>query len=241
MANLASRRRTIPTLAAFLVMAITLRLGFWQLDRAQQRDAQEAKLSVVRSATPLLLGSERIDGKVFEFRPARVHGEWVRDKPVFLDNQVYQGQVGFEILMPLHVSGTDVNVLVNRGWIRGTGDRDRLPDVLTPDGVQSITGLIRERTPRVGSVGIAARNGNIWSEVTPAAFADWAGLPVQPLVLYQISAAQDGLIRDWPHPGSGADRNRGYALQWFALAMMTLAFWAYYFFRRSNAYHDKDT
>jgi surfeit locus 1 family protein len=241
MANTASRRKIAPTIAAFLVMAVTLRLGFWQLDRAQQRDAQEARLSAVRSATPLLLGNERVDGRVFEFHPARVHGEWVRGKRVFLDNQVYQGQAGFEILMPFHVSGTDVNVLVNRGWIRGTGDRGRLPDVLTPDGVQLLTGLIRERTPRVGSVGIAARNGNIWTEVTPEAFAEWAGLPVQPLVLYQTSAAQDGLIRDWPHPGSGADRNRGYALQWFALATMTLAFWAYYFFRRSAEHNDKDT
>lgn len=241
MANTASRRWIVPTIAAFLAMAVTLRLGFWQLDRAQQRDAQEAKLSTVRDATPLLLGVERVDGKAFEFHPAQVHGEWVQGKLLFLDNQVYQGQVGFEILMPLHVSGTEVNVLVNRGWIRGTGDRSRLPDVLTPEGVQSITGLIRERTPRVGSVGIAARNGNIWSEVTPAAFAEWAGLPVQPLVLYQTSEMQDGLIRDWSHPGSGADRNRGYALQWFALATMTLAFWAYYFFRRRAEHNDKDT
>jgi len=241
MANTASRRQIVPTIAAFLVMAVTLRLGFWQLDRAQQRDVQEARLSAVRSATPLLLGTERVDGRVSKFHPAQVHGEWVRGKLVFLDNQVYQGQAGFEILMPLHVSGTEVNVLVNRGWIRGTGDRGRLPDVLTPDGVQLVTGLIRELTPRVGSVGIAARNGNIWSEVTPAAFAEWAGLPVQPLVLYQTSAAQDGLIRDWPHPGSGADRNRGYALQWFALATMALAFWAYYFFRRSTEHNDKDT
>lgn len=222
-------------------MAVTLRLGFWQLDRAQQRDAQEAKLSAVRSVAPLLLGAERMDSKALEFHPAQVRGEWVRGKLVFLDNQVYQGQAGFEILMPLHVSGTNVNVLVNRGWIRGTGDRGRLPDVVTPDGVQSVIGLIRERTPRVGSVGMAARNGSIWSEVTPTAFAEWAGLSVQPLVLYQTSEMQDGLIRDWPHPGSRADRNRGYALQWFALAMMTLAFWGYYFFRRSAEHNDKDT
>jgi surfeit locus 1 family protein len=240
MANTALRRRIAPTLAAFLVMAVTLRLGFWQLDRAQQRDAQEAKLNAVRSAAPLLLGSERIDGKIFEFHPAQVHGEWVRDKLVFLDNQVYQGQAGFEILMPLHVTGTSVNVLVNRGWIRGTGDRSRLPNIVTPDGVQSITGVIRERTPRVGSVGIAARNGNVWSEVTPVAFAEVMGMSVQPLVLYQTGGMQDGLIRDWPHPGSGADRNRGYALQWFAFAVMTLFFWGYYFFFRSTEDNDKD-
>jgi len=241
MANSVSRRRIVPTLAAILVIAVTLRMGFWQLDRARQRDALETQLSAVRNAVPLQLGTEMFDGKVLEFHPAQVRGEWVKDKLVFLDNQVYQGQAGFEILMPLHVPGTDTNVLVNRGWIRGTSDRSRLPDVVTPAGMQSVTGLIRERTPRVGSVGAGARTGNIWSEVTPAGFAEWAGLSLQPLVLYQTSETQDGLIRDWPHPGNGADRNRGYALQWFAMAVVTAAFWGYYFFRRSNGRNDKDT
>lgn len=186
------------------------------------------QMNAVRTQLPLVLGETRVDGKAYEFHPAQVQGEWVPEQTLFLDNQIYQGQAGFDVLMPIRLAGTNINVLVNRGWVAGSGDRSRLPGVVTPQGMQRITGFIRERTPRVGSVGIEARNGIVWSEVTPAAFAAWAGFSVQPLVLYQTSVAEDGLIRDWPSPGSGADRNRGYAVQWFAMALVTAALWGYY-------------
>ena len=224
-------RKILPTLAAVLVVGVTLRLGFWQLDRAHQREAIEAKMLVAQLAPPVILRSELIDAKSLEARQAQAQGEWVVDRMILLDNQIYQGQVGFQVLMPLRLMGSNRHVLVNRGWIRGTGDRHQQPHVITAGGVQTISGLIYQRTPRVGSVGKDARDGIIWSEVTPEGFSAWSGLRLQPLVLYQTSSAQDGLVRDWPHPGSGADRNRGYAIQWFAFAMMAAVFWGYYFVR----------
>lgn len=228
-------KKIIPTLAALLVILVTARLGFWQLDRAHQRDALEEKMLAVRSSPPIILGPALIEAKSLDAYPAMVQGEWVKEKTLFLDNQIYQGQAGFQVLMPLRITGSDWYVLVNRGWIHGTNDRNQLPQIITPPGIQTISGIIHERTPRVGSVGKFARNGAIWSEVEPSQFSEWSGLLIQPLVLYQTSTAQDGLVRDWPHPGSGADRNRGYALQWFSLAVTTLIFWGYYFLRRKPA------
>lgn len=201
----------------------------------------EAQLNAVRTQPPIVLGEDRVDGKTHEFHPAQVQGEWVPEKTIFLDNQIYQGQAGFDVLMPIRLASTNVHVLVNRGWVAGSGDRSRLPRIVTPQGTQRITGFIRERTPRVGSVGIDARNGIIWSEVTPAAFAAWAGFPVQPLVLYQTSVAEDGLSRDWPPPGNGADRNRGYAVQWFAMALVTAALWGYHSFHGKDSKNDNVT
>lgn len=228
-------KKALPTLAALLVVAVTAHLGFWQLDRAHRRDALEEKMLAAQSVPPVILGSEQVDAKRLDAHPAQAQGEWVPGQTLFLDNQVYRGQVGFQILMPLRLSGSAMHVLVNRGWIRGADDRRQLPHVITAGGTQTISGLIRQRTPQVGSVGKAARNGAIWSEVAPEEFAAWSGLRMQSLVLYQTSVAQDGLVRDWPHPGSGADRNRGYALQWFAFAMMTVFFWGYHFVRKHSA------
>lgn len=227
--NRQRRLQILPTLLAVAVIGTTLRLGFWQLDRARQKDAVDLKENAALVLPPLVLGSEGADFKPSEFRLASAEGEWVPEKTVFLDNQVHQGRAGFDVLMPIKLVNSNIHVLVNRGWVASGGDRSHLPEIATPQGRQRITGFIRERTPRVGSVGIGAKNGNIWSEVTPAAFAAWAGFPVQPLVLYQTSAAEDGLIRDWrPSPGSGADRNRGYAVQWFAMALVTAVLWGYY-------------
>lgn len=227
-------KKITPTIAALLVVLVTARLGFWQLDRAHQRDALEDRMLAVQNAPPIVIGASVIDAKHFAAYPAKVQGEWIKEKMLLLDNQVYQGQAGFQVLMPLRIMGSDLSVLVNRGWIHGTNDRGQLPKIITPEGIQAVEGVIHERTPRVGSVGKIAQNGVIWSQVEPSAYSVWADLRIQPLVLYQTGTAQDGLVRDWPHPGSGADRNRGYALQWFSLAAMTLVFWGYYFFRRST-------
>jgi len=224
-------KKIIPTLAALLVIVVTSRLGFWQLDRAHQRDTLEERMLAVKNSPPLVLGVSMIDAKRFAAYPAKVQGEWIKEKALFLDNQIYQGQAGFQVLMPLRIKGSGLSVLVNRGWIHGTSDRAQLPKIITPEGIQSVEGVIHEQTPRVGSVGKSAQNGVIWSQVEPGAYSRWAGLPIQPFVLYQTNTAQDGLVRDWPHPGSGADRNRGYALQWFSLAVMTLVFWGYHSFR----------
>lgn len=225
-------KKIVPTLAALLVILVTARLGFWQLDRAHQRDVLEANRLAVRNSPPIILGSTLIDAKGLDASPAKVQGTWVKEKTLFLDNQIYQGQAGFQVLMPLRITGSDLHVLINRGWIHGTNDRSHLPQIITPSGIQTISGVIHQRTPRVGSVGKLARNGAIWSEVVPNAFSEWSGLRIQPLILYQTSTVLDGLVRDWPHPGSGADRNRGYALQWFSLALTTLFFWGYYSLRR---------
>lgn len=225
-------KKSIPTLAALLVILVTSRLGLWQLDRAHQRDALEERMLAVKNTPPIVLGATLLDAKHLVAYPAKVQGEWVKEKALFLDNQIYQGQVGFHVLMPLRITGSDLCVLVNRGWTHGTSERSQLPQIITPAGFQTVEGIIHERTPRVGSVGENARNGVIWSQVEPIAYSAWANLHIQPLILYQTSTAQDGLVRDWPHPDSGADRNRGYAVQWFSLAAMTLIFWGYYFIRR---------
>ena len=224
--------KAVPTLAALLVIVVTARMGIWQLDRAAQRDMAAEKLRAAHLAPPIALGPQPLaDVQAVAFYPAQARGEWVPEKVIFLDNQVYQGQAGFQILMPLRLAGSGLHVLVNRGWVKSMADRQHLPRILTAGGVQTIEGDIHPRTPRVGSVSRNAREGAIWSEVTPETFAAWSGLSMQPLILYQTNHAEDGLIRDWPAPDSGAERNRGYAVQWFALAAMTFIFWGYYFFR----------
>jgi hypothetical protein len=49
-----------------------------------------------------------------------------------------------------------------------------------------------------------------------------SGLNLLPVVLMQTSAANDGLIRVWPEPSVDADKNLGYATQWFGFAAICL-------------------
>jgi surfeit locus 1 family protein len=56
---------------------------------------------------------------------------------------------------------------------------------------------------------------------------------LQPIVLQQTSKAADGLVRSWSRPDTGADRNRGYAFQWYALATTILITYVALSFKRT--------
>ena len=44
----------------------------------------------------------------------------------------------------------------------------------------------------------------------------------------QTGEASEGLLRDWPTQLPGADKNRAYALQWFALALLCVGLFAWF-------------
>ena len=52
-------------------------------------------------------------------------------------------------------------------------------------------------------------------------------IAVQPFVLRQDSALDDGLVRAWPAPDFGIEKHYGYAFQWFALAATLTGFYGY--------------
>ena len=46
----------------------------------------------------------------------------------------------------------------------------------------------------------------------------------------QIGEPSEGLLRDWPVPASGADKNYGYAFQWWALCAVIFILYVWFQF-----------
>lgn len=225
-------KRLIPTLAAIIVVVATSSLGAWQMRRAEEREALAAQQAATATAPPIVLGREPLaNPDSLSLHPLVARGAWRADKAVFLDNQIRRGRVGFDVIMPLQIDGSDMHVLVDRGWIAGTARRAQLPDVVTPAGVVEVSGFARQANLRFKELGGVYQEGRIWENVTVERFAAWSSLKLHPVILQQTDAAADGLARDWPKAGSGSEKNRGYALQWFAMTALTVILWGYYFIR----------
>ena len=64
--------------------------------------------------------------------------------------------------------------------------------------------------------------GKVWQNVTLERFSAWSGLALEPYVVEQHSALDDGLVRDWPRAGAGVEMHESYALQWYSLAALSL-------------------
>jgi len=220
------------TAAAVLGVAATFALGLWQLDRAHQKEALAAAIAARRSLPPLppeaLLAA---DAPALVHRPVRVRGTWVADRTVFLDNRQMLGRVGFYVVTPLRLAGSDRVVLVQRGWApRNFEAREQLPPVQTPAGEVQLEGRIAPPPSRLYQPG-AAGTGPIRQNLDLPAFAAETGLALLPVSVQQTGAASQGLRRDWPETGGrGAETNYGYAFQWWALCGLIAALYVWFQF-----------
>ena len=228
------RFRTIPFVATLVLVALGILLGNWQVRRAAEKTALQARLTQRSALPPLVLDGKPVDPAAVEYRRVIVTGEFVPNWPLFLDNRPFEGRTGFIVLMPFKIAGGDDVVLVARGWTpRDPAVHDRVPQVPTPGGRTTIEGLAILHPARVMELGKAPppRPGAIVQNVDPAGFAQASGLRTLPVLVEQTSPDGTGLTRKWPAPAVDVDRNKGYAFQWYALAAMAFLFFVITGFR----------
>lgn len=224
-------RRWLLGAATLAAVALTARLGWWQLDRAAQKRALQAAI-VAQEAAPLLdgaaaLAADEAAAEAQQQRRARVLGQWLAPLTVFLDNRQLDGRPGFFVLTPLRLDDGSV-LLVQRGWApRDFVDRERLPPLPTPTGVVELQGRLTRGPARLYEFERSAR-GPIRQNLDLAAYARESGLALRPQLLLQTSPADDGLRLDWPEPTVDVHKHYGYAFQWFALCALIISLHVWY-------------
>ena len=218
------------------VALLTARLGVWQLDRARHKEQAHAKVQAQGQLPPLKTQDFLVLPVTTEGLERRVdlQGEWMPQWTVFLENRTMQGRPGFWVLTPLQLYPNRV-VLVQRGWMaRDLVQSDKLPVPETPPGRVHLQGrwiaspskmmeLSQPTNQHSKSSGFQTLRQNI--DMT--AYESETGLSIVANVL-QTGEPSEGLMRDWPASLSGADKNRAYALQWFALALLSIGLFAWF-------------
>ena len=232
---MAFRFRVIPFVATVGLVVLGVLLGNWQTRRAEEKLSIAARLVERGAIAPVVLGSGGGLPVDIEYRRVRVTGEWVAAWPLFLDNRPLNGRAGFILAMPFKIAGANQNVLVLRGWLpRDAREYGKLPEFATPAGPTTIEGVATLSAGHVMQLGTpgALKPGALVQNLTVDEVASASGLALLPFFVQQSGAGQgDGLVRDWPAPATGVDKHRGYAFQWYALALMAALFFVITGFR----------
>jgi surfeit locus 1 family protein len=225
--------RLIVLLAALAAVALTARLGVWQLDRAAQKAALAAAIAE-RGALPPLTALPASDAAALVHRRVVLRGRWSGAHTVYLENRQMQGRPGFYVVTPLLLPDGSA-LLVQRGWLpRDARDRTRVAEVATPAGEVEVAGRLAPPPARLLAFDPAADvNARLRQNLDPSAFARETGLPLRRDVslLQQADApgpAADGLLRDWPAPDAGVAKHHGYAFQWFGLAALIVGLYVWF-------------
>lgn len=223
-------RRLIVLVAAVAGVALTARLGWWQLDRAHQKIARQAEQDARRALPPLPaaeLARNAAETAAQAGRSVVLQGRWMADRTVYLDNRPMAGRTGFFVVTPLVLADGSV-VAVQRGWLaRDFQDRTRIVPPPTPETAVSVTGRIAPEPSRLFELG-GAGSGPIRQNLDLAAWGAELGRPLRPMAVLQEDATPDGLLRDWPRPAADVQKHHGYAVQWFALAALITGLYVWF-------------
>ena len=219
-----------PTLATLIVFPVLLGLGWWQLERADFKRAQEARVEAENARPPMLLDiglrEESAQPGSWDHRRVTGSGRYL-PRHFLLDNRTRRGVAGYHVLTPLVLDGERMlGVMVNRGWIPLGSSREVLPRITTPGGVLEVKG--RSRVPgEAFLLGEPGYRGETWPRVVQSIELDRMEAAVEvdllPFVVELDRTEPHGFEREWrPYGGLPPARHRGYAFQWFALAATLL-------------------
>ena len=215
----------VPTVATLLVFPVLIALGFWQLERAEEKRRLIERFQSRLADHPVRLDGTQRDGEALAIRRVVLTGRYRSDRQVLLDNQIYRGRAGYHVLTPFEIAGTETQVLVNRGWVPLGRTRTMLPDIQVTEAELSITGQVHIPTGPPVHLGNSGDTAPGWPKVVQridipalAQRLDTALLP------YTIRLAKDqehGYVRAWKaYYGAGPGKHQAYAVQWFGLAVI---------------------
>ncbi|NLG72109.1 MAG: SURF1 family protein [Chloroflexi bacterium] len=224
-----SRRWILTTLLVIAAVVVMIRLGFWQLDRLEQRRAFNARVQAQLNMPPLELNGAALQADLhnMEYRDVIVRGEYDHSQEIAIRNQAMDGQWGVHLVTPLVIEGTERAILVDRGWIPAedytSGDWSKYAE----PGVVEVRGVIRrsqsrpdfgprsDPTPVPGGEPVKS-----WNFVNVEAIDQQVSYDLLPAYIQQApSPSWTGLpARTAPQLNLTEGSHLGYALQWFAFA-----------------------
>ena len=213
-------RDLLPPLAAVVLVVLFSSLGFWQLERAEQKRAIEAaftdpgeRLTVTGDAGYPL------------YQPLTATGRYLDERQFLIDNVILDGRLGYFVVTPFEYEPGRPLLLVNRGWVAKDSAED-MEAALQTTGDDTGETSVRGRAGQLPRVAIRAGEVSTadpaWPRIVNWPTLDELAAALQrdllPFVLLEDPEPGSKLIRRWEPRQAGPMRHIGYAFQWFALA-----------------------
>ncbi len=224
---------------SLVVAALCVRLGFWQLSRLEERRARNRQIRIGLASDPLTLSAPVEPSELEPHRPVRARGQFDPAHQVILTGRSYEGRSGAHLITPLRLEGADISVLVDRGWIPYQDRSSASFDSYRVQESVQIRGIIMpsQELPTFPLLPPPATTSPqdprfAWPAVDVPAIE--AQIPYDLLPVYISLTEPVPPEAEEPIPDPGLDLSEGphlgYAIQWFAFALIALfggAYWTW--------------
>ena len=215
------------SLLVIALFPILVGLGTWQLTRYHEKLSLERVYDARRYSTPLSFSDIRSWPDPL-YLPLKVTGHYVADKYFFLDNQIYQGKAGYDLLMPF-VTLSGEWLLVNRGWLPAD-NREILPEIFTPEELLTLQGNVYRPLGESFLLEEDRWNPEWPKRIQSLDFskAEAALGELLPVITLVLSEEQPGAEQVRPISiNMKSEKHLAYAFQWFAMALVLIGLYIY--------------
>lgn len=207
------------TLLTSLILPLLIVAGCWQLQRAAEKHDTEQRWQTQQQQPMVVLNGNNIL-QLPDYQRVMSTGYFSPIHQWYLDNRHRQGQYGFEILQEF-ILDDGTNLLINRGWVAATSERQFLPAIVTPAGQQTVFGELMTLQPYSLLENIPASDG--WPQIILhpdiTHIRQQLDEPLSSRYLRLDNTSEGALVTNWQHATMSSVRHIGYAVQWFAMAI----------------------
>ncbi|MCF6319081.1 MAG: SURF1 family protein [Proteobacteria bacterium] len=228
----------IPSLITLAFVVLMTNLGFWQLNRAQEKEQllvllADDKITEINNKTQLK--------DLLQYANIVIQGQFLSAPQLLLDNQIDEGVVGYHVFTPFVIEGLDTTIMVNRGWI---AKEEFKPEQLT---VNSDTIKISGKLNHPPQVGIQLGEIQLDRQKPHQVMTYYdkqkvsgflheklcTGLncTVSRNIMWLQADQVQGFKRDWRPIIMPPSKHFGYAVQWFSMTLV-LVLWFIYWLRK---------
>jgi len=238
--------KLLSSIIFLLCISLFLSLGFWQLDRANEKE-NIIKLYEERQSSDIVslnyIGKKPIKDKYY--RNYKIKGRYI-NQTFLIDNKIKDKQPGFNVISLFQISSSKEIILVDRGWIKMKGQRQNieknfkfLNNENIEKNVQEIYGYIypREKSYTIGDIS----TNKSWPRLLQAINFNEIKSTIkvsEPFVegiVFRLSENNKfGFKRDWKIVFMDSTKHLGYAFQWFSMALALVILIILFFVRMKN-------
>ena len=221
--------KIFPALIFVITFCGFIVLGFWQIDRADQKNTLNSNYTDRQQEAAIVLDKNNVidEKSSLLWRKVEFEGAFVNKQNIILDNQIFNQIAGFNIITPFKIKGSDSVVLVNRGWHPNLKNRETLPIINEISGEKLLQGHVASFPVsgiKLGKNNIETLNSQIFrfQRLDTSELNYFFSAKVMPYMVYLDPIIDKELYGNFKLPAPDSQKNYGYAFQWFAFAITLL-------------------
>ena len=225
----------IPLLMVLFFVGLMTFLGFWQLDRAKQK---EHMLMLLADKNLTTISQRKQLKHLSQYAHIELRGHYLDAPQLLLDNQIDNQVVGYHVFTPFQIDNLNTIILVNRGWVAKDGLLDG--DLLIDSQKINLTGQLNN-PPKVG-----LQLGDIQIDShkniqTITYFEEQKIIPfmheklcqsldclVSSKIVWLREDQPQGFKRQWNPIVMAPSKHIGYAVQWFSMTFVLIVIFIYW-------------